>query len=295
MKLPSFCGCCAPSVSSRCLTGSCQSRCPARSSGFGCRAGVARERLGPEKRGDGRPTTPWTWGTDEPADEAHERRRHRPPLGRSDRRGPARAPGQEAASSSTRHASRDPASSVSPLTMPLRTAAYVFPDLSERTFKGLPGLLADSLPDKYGSALFDTWLAPQGREPPERQARSSGSATRVREGSGALEFEPAIDRKSLSRRRTKISRSARLVELASGILTSATTSSPRWNPVTRKTDCWRSSASERRRVAPGQRRSSRGTLRPFKVRSGQVDAGPGIRTLAAQVRRRQETIANRGA
>ena len=54
---------------------------------------------------------------------------------------------------------------VSPLTMPLSERVYSFPELPRKTFYGLPGLLADSLPDRYGNALIDAWLATQGRLP----------------------------------------------------------------------------------------------------------------------------------
>ena len=52
---------------------------------------------------------------------------------------------------------------VSPITMPLGNRVYVFPDLPPNTFHGLPGLLADSLPDRFGNTLIDAWLATQGR------------------------------------------------------------------------------------------------------------------------------------
>ena len=52
---------------------------------------------------------------------------------------------------------------VSPIVMPLTGSIYVFPELPRATFHGLPGLLADSLPDKFGNALIDAWLATQGR------------------------------------------------------------------------------------------------------------------------------------
>lgn len=52
---------------------------------------------------------------------------------------------------------------ISPLKMPLSERVYLFPGLPERTFHGLPGLLADSLPDRFGNALIDAWLATQGR------------------------------------------------------------------------------------------------------------------------------------
>ena len=54
---------------------------------------------------------------------------------------------------------------IAPLTMPLSNTVYSFPELSRRTYHGLPGLLADSLPDRFGNALIDAWLATQGRTP----------------------------------------------------------------------------------------------------------------------------------
>ncbi len=78
---------------------------------------------------------------------------------------------------------------VSPLTMPLRPEPYSFPELSYRSFRGLPGMLADSLPDRYGNALINTWLARKGRGP-----ESANAVERLcymgRRGAGALEFAP---------------------------------------------------------------------------------------------------------
>ena len=52
----------------------------------------------------------------------------------------------------------------SPILMPVRQGRiYSFSDIGRDTFKGLPGMLADSLPDTYGRALFDRWLALTGR------------------------------------------------------------------------------------------------------------------------------------
>ena len=84
---------------------------------------------------------------------------------------------------------------VSPLKMPLESAAgriFSFPELAgNSTFKGLPGLLADVLPDRYGNALINAWLA--------RVGRPSGSMNPVemlcftgKRGMGALEFEPVV-------------------------------------------------------------------------------------------------------
>src|ERR1700683_4150080 len=78
---------------------------------------------------------------------------------------------------------------VSPVTMPLRDQVYVFPDLPLRTFHGLPGLLADSLPDRFGNALINAWLATQGRRPENLNAVERLCYIGVR-GMGALEFAP---------------------------------------------------------------------------------------------------------
>jgi len=80
---------------------------------------------------------------------------------------------------------------VSPLMMPLDPQRiYTFPALNRTTYLGLPGLLADALPDRFGNILIDTWLRQQGRDktdfsPVERLCYMS---TR---GMGALEFKPA--------------------------------------------------------------------------------------------------------
>ena len=56
-------------------------------------------------------------------------------------------------------------SQLAPLTMPLDERVYSFPELPRRTFRGQPGLLADSLPDRFGNNLINAWLARQGRTP----------------------------------------------------------------------------------------------------------------------------------
>jgi len=53
---------------------------------------------------------------------------------------------------------------LAPLMMPLKAhQVYQFSNLPKHSFYGLPGLLADSLPDKYGNKLIDVWLAQKGR------------------------------------------------------------------------------------------------------------------------------------
>lgn len=79
---------------------------------------------------------------------------------------------------------------VAPLMMPLRADIYSFPALATDAFRGLPGLLADSLPDRYGNALIDAWLAAQGRAPGSFNAVERLCYIGSR-GMGALEFSPA--------------------------------------------------------------------------------------------------------
>ena len=80
---------------------------------------------------------------------------------------------------------------LSPILMPLNPhRSYQFTSISKDTFMGLPGLLADALPDAYGKALLDRWLATIGRSfanPVERLCYQG------KRSMGALEFEPAQD------------------------------------------------------------------------------------------------------
>lgn len=104
---------------------------------------------------------------------------------------------------------------ISPLTMPLSRRIYRFPELSRETFYGLPGLLADSLPDKFGNALINAWLATQGRQPDSFNMIERLCYTGER-GMGALEFSPTTGPKTQQASQIQINR---LVELASEILT----------------------------------------------------------------------------
>lgn len=78
---------------------------------------------------------------------------------------------------------------LSPIVMPLSSQVYSFKNLNKETFKGLPGMLADCLPDRYGDALIDAWLSKQNRSldsfsPIERLCYMG------ERGMGALEFVP---------------------------------------------------------------------------------------------------------
>ncbi len=102
---------------------------------------------------------------------------------------------------------------VAPLRMPLAPPPYSFPELAQKTFRGLPGLLADSLPDRYGTALFDAWLAAEGREHASSIERLCYTGKR---GMGALEFVPALGPKAPAGGEIQV---AKLVALASEVLT----------------------------------------------------------------------------
>jgi serine/threonine-protein kinase HipA len=89
---------------------------------------------------------------------------------------------------------------------------FEFKQLNKETFYGLPGLLADALPDKYGTTLLNAWLASQGRSPGSMNPveRLCYMGTR---GMGALEFEPNKNHESAVKVEIKS-----LVEMAQQIL-----------------------------------------------------------------------------
>jgi serine/threonine-protein kinase HipA len=81
---------------------------------------------------------------------------------------------------------------LAPITMPLATAhePFVFPDLPELTYRRLPGMLADALPDDFGNALIDAWMAREGVS--KLQITSLDRLAYMgKRGLGALEFKPA--------------------------------------------------------------------------------------------------------
>jgi serine/threonine-protein kinase HipA len=79
---------------------------------------------------------------------------------------------------------------LAPLQMPIAQAIHLFPLLPEATYKRLPAMLADALPDDFGNALIDAYLAREGVAkaaitPLDRLAYMAGR------GMGALEFKPS--------------------------------------------------------------------------------------------------------
>ena len=161
---------------------------------------------------------------------------------------------------------------VAPIMMPLGTAPYNFPGLPYESFKGLPGLLSDSLPDKFGNALIDVWLAKQGRSAGSFDAVERLLYTGAR-GMGALEFRPAIGPRT--RKSEKVDLDA-LVNLASEVLSDR--------------DKFKASLADNHREealreilrvgtsAGGARAKAIIAWNPttHEVRSGQIDAGEGF-------------------
>ena len=111
---------------------------------------------------------------------------------------------------------------IAPLQMPISSdkRVFEFPALRKKSdaasdpFKGLPGLLADMLPDRYGSELINLWLAQQGR--PENSMNPVEMLCFIgTRGIGALEFEPVIISES---KRTFSVEIENLVEIAQKML-----------------------------------------------------------------------------
>ena len=102
---------------------------------------------------------------------------------------------------------------VAPITMPVREAPYSFPALRNETFKGLPGLLWDALPDAFGNALIDAWLAETGRRK-EEFSPVDRLCYIGRRAVGALEFQPA----TRTRDKRITVEVAQLVDLANRVL-----------------------------------------------------------------------------
>jgi serine/threonine-protein kinase HipA len=161
---------------------------------------------------------------------------------------------------------------VAPLFMPLSDRIYSFPGLNPESFYGLPGMLADALPDRYGHTLINAWLATQGRTPDSADAveRLCYMASR---GMGALEFTPAAGPRTRKSERVHIET---LVELASEVLTNRNTLQVSFGDPD-KADALRE-ILQVGASAGGARAKAIIAWNPAtnEVRSGQVDAGDGF-------------------
>ena len=164
---------------------------------------------------------------------------------------------------------------LSPLHMPIEAARrggvrLTFPGLPRETFMGLPGLLADALPDRFGNHLIDAWLAAQGRRredfSPVERLCYVGSR-----GIGALEFAPALRAGTDTAVPVVI---AELVDLARGMLRERAGLSTSLQAGTEAiADILRVGTS-----AGGARAKAVIAINDAtgEVRSGQVDAPPGF-------------------
>ena len=183
----------------------------------------------------------------------------------------------------------DPAPLKMPLAEARRTSAvFAFPGLPFKTFRGLPGLLADALPDKFGNQVIDAWLARQGR-PPDSFSPVERLCYTGKRGMGALEFSPVLNRDLEQSVPVEV---AELVQLAQSV--TARRESLGGDLAARPAD----SILDIIRVG-----TSAGGARPKvvialndetgQVRSGQVDAPAGIRALDSQARRCERRIPRR--
>ena len=163
---------------------------------------------------------------------------------------------------------------IAPLHMPLSTQIYQFPGLSHETYKGLPAVFADALPDDFGNAVINDWLARNGRD-----AASFTPLERLlyigKRGMGALEFEPAI---SVAQKESEQIELASLVNMAQQILDKRAKFSMTVNHENDQQDNAMSmlfqvgtsagGARAKALIAVNQQRS--------EIRSGQTDAPPGF-------------------
>ena len=104
---------------------------------------------------------------------------------------------------------------IAPIEMTLSDRVYTFPKLARESFHGLPGMLADSLPDRFGNALINAWLASKGRTPASFNAVERLCYIGAR-GMGALEFVPATGPRARDTQKLEVDA---LVRLASDVLT----------------------------------------------------------------------------
>lgn len=164
---------------------------------------------------------------------------------------------------------------LSPIKMPIHSSGkkiFSFPELRNlKTFKGLPGLLADVLPDKYGNALINTWLAHQGR-PSDSLNPVELLCFIGQRGMGALEFEPAQPKSSNSASKIEINN---LISIADGILSGKKDFSTKLKPTEEKAllDILKIGTS-----AGGARAKAliAYNTKTKEVRSGQADAPKGF-------------------
>ena len=156
---------------------------------------------------------------------------------------------------------------VAPVKMPLSELTYSFPALPEITFSGLPGMLADSLPDKFGNIVIKRYLESQGRTEDSLTVLEKLCYTGQR-GMGALEYEPSTNIVGVNE---EVNIDA-LTKLASDIL------SERENLNIKYDDNMIAQLMQGSSSVGGARAKTLIALNPEtnEVRSGQINAGKGF-------------------
>lgn len=156
---------------------------------------------------------------------------------------------------------------LSPIKMPLSDRLYSFPDIGD-SFKGVPGLIADSLPDKFGNAVINQWLASQGRSESDFNVIDRLCYTGSR-GMGALEYIPAQGPDLLSNDTIAIDE---MVRFASDVLSKR-------SAISMKTDSLTYSQLLKLGTSAGGARAKAiiaWNEATGEIRSGQINAGDGF-------------------
>ncbi len=160
---------------------------------------------------------------------------------------------------------------IAPLHMPLATTKYRFPGLNPDTYRGLPPVFADALPDDFGNAVIDAWLARQGRAADSFTPLERLLYNGLR-GMGALEFRPAVKRDTQPIANLALDS---LVAMAQQVLDERLKLN---NPVTREGDDALQAILQVGTSAGGARAKAIVAVNAGRtqIRSGQVDAPPGF-------------------
>ena len=164
---------------------------------------------------------------------------------------------------------------IAPLRMPLSPRKYQFPNLNPETYRGLPALFSDTLPDDFGNAVINAWLAKNGRD-----SQSFTALERLlyiaNRGMGALEFEPAISRKITVNQKLELDS---LIQMAQTILDQRSNLAKSVNSINTETnDDAMSALFQVGTSAGGARAKALVAINKERteLRSGQVDAPEGF-------------------
>jgi len=167
---------------------------------------------------------------------------------------------------------------IAPIHMPLPSTnasrKYQFPNLNPATYRGLPALFADTLPDDFGNAVINAWLAKNGRD--------SASFTSVERllyigsrGMGALEFEPALSKTSTTNQQLELDS---LIQMAQNILDQRSNLAKAVNNTDHENDDAMSALFQVGTSAGGARAKALVAINKdhTELRSGQADAPAGF-------------------